>query len=107
MEMATLQLLAFSSIIFFIIAYVIMDGFDLGVGSLYLLAPKTDDRRILLNSIGPFWDGNEVWLLIFGAGLFGVFPLAYASIFSGFYLLFLLFALGLIFRAPADRKSVV
>ena len=53
-----------------VILYVILDGFDLGVGTLHLFARKDEDRRIFLNAIGPVWDGNEVWLIIVGGGLF-------------------------------------
>jgi len=77
----------FIAIVFMIIMYVILDGFDLGTGILYLKAAKTDnERRILLNAIGPVWDGNEVWLIAAGGTLFFAFPLMYASSFSGFYL---------------------
>jgi len=83
-----------------IIGYAILDGFDLGVGSLYYLLGKTEEeKRILLNSVGPFWDGNEVWLLTGGGALFAAFPLVYASVFSGFYLAMILVLFGLIFRA--------
>jgi cytochrome d ubiquinol oxidase subunit II len=83
------------------IGYAILDGFDLGVGAL-LLRTKTDvDRRILLNAIGPVWDGNEVWLVVGGGALFAAFPNVYATIFSGFYLPFILLLVGLIFRAVA------
>ena len=59
----------------------------LGVGILHLLVGKNDtERRLVLNSIGPIWDGNEVWLIVGGGVLFAAFPLAYASLFSGFYL---------------------
>ena len=68
-------------------AYVVLDGFDLGVGMLLpLLARSEDDRRQILRSIGPVWDGSEVWLLAGGGTLFFAFPLLYASAFSGFYL---------------------
>ncbi len=68
-------------------AYVVLDGFDLGVGAVYLLVARSDSERSqALNSIGPIWDGNEVWLLAAGGTLFFVFPLLYASAFSGFYL---------------------
>ncbi|MGC2696429.1 MAG: cytochrome d ubiquinol oxidase subunit II [Candidatus Angelobacter sp.] len=70
-----------------ITAYVVLDGFDLGAGVLHLLIAKTDqERRIILRTIGPVWDGNEVWLLAGGGTLFFAFPLLYASGFSGFYL---------------------
>ncbi len=81
--------------------YAILDGFDLGVG-IWLLKGKTDlDRRIMLNSIGPVWDGNEVWLVVGGGALFAAFPDVYATVFSGFYLPFMLLLVGLIFRAVA------
>ena len=82
--------------------YVILDGFDLGVGMLSPFIAHTDhDRRILLNSIGPVWDGNEVWLVLGGGALFAAFPLVYASLFSGFYLAMMLVLLVLIMRTVA------
>lgn len=70
-----------------LIGYAILDGFDLGVGALHLVLGRTDeDRRVALNAIGPVWDGNEVWLIAWGATLFLAFPRAYAVGFSGFYL---------------------
>ena len=80
--------------------YAMLDGFDLGVGALHLLVVKDDrDRRLFINSIGPVWDGNEVWLVTGGGALFAAFPLVYAEIFSGFYLAFMLLLCTLIFRA--------
>ena len=68
-------------------AYVVLDGFDIGVGILYpILARSEEDRRVMMRSIGPVWDGNEVWLLAGGGTLYFAFPLLYASAFSGFYL---------------------
>jgi cytochrome bd ubiquinol oxidase subunit II len=81
--------------------YAILDGFDLGVGILHLFVKKDHDRRILLNSIGPVWDGNEVWLVTGGGALFAAFPGAYATVFSGFYNAFMLLLVALIFRAVA------
>jgi cytochrome d ubiquinol oxidase subunit II len=81
--------------------YALLDGFDLGVGALHLLTRKDEERRILLNSIGPVWDGNEVWLVTGGGALFAAFPHVYATIFSGFYLAFMLLLVMLIFRAVA------
>ncbi len=81
--------------------YAILDGFDLGVGILHLFVKKDEDRRILLNSIGPVWDGNEVWLVTGGGALFAAFPGAYATVFSGFYNAFMLLLVALIFRAVA------
>lgn len=82
-----------------IIGYAILDGFDLGVGILSLFARNEDERRVHLNAIGPFWDGNEVWLLTAGGALFAAFPEVYATVFSGFYIAFMLLLVALIFRA--------
>ncbi|MEZ5344639.1 MAG: cytochrome d ubiquinol oxidase subunit II [Pyrinomonadaceae bacterium] len=79
--------------------YAILDGFDLGVGILHPFVKTDNDRRILMNSIGPLWDGNEVWLVTFGGALFATMPHAYATAFSGFYLAFMLLLCALIFRA--------
>ncbi|MBE2189572.1 MAG: cytochrome d ubiquinol oxidase subunit II [Desulfobulbaceae bacterium] len=81
--------------------YAILDGFDLGVGSLHLLIKNDIDRRIALNSIGPFWDGNEVWLVTGGGALFAAFPDVYATFASGFYLAVMLILMVIIFRAVA------
>ncbi len=82
-------------------AYCILDGFDLGVGALHLFAKNDKQRRIFLNAIGPVWDGNEVWIVIMMGGLFAGFPNVYATIFSGFYTLFMFLIAGLMFRACA------
>ena len=79
--------------------YAILDGFDLGVGILHIGARGDVERRIFMNSIGPLWDGNEVWLVTFGGALFAAFPEAYATAFSGFYLAFMALLFALIFRA--------
>ena len=79
--------------------YAILDGFDLGVGIVHLAVKKDKERRILMNSIGPLWDGNEVWLVTFGGALFAAFPHAYATAFSGFYTPFMILLFALIFRA--------
>lgn len=82
--------------------YAVLDGFDLGVGILHVFVAKEDhERRLLLNAIGPLWDGNEVWLVTFGGALFAAFPNVYASVFSSYYLPFMLLLFGLIFRAVA------
>jgi cytochrome d ubiquinol oxidase subunit II len=81
--------------------YALLDGFDLGVGALHLFTRKDEHRRILLNAIGPVWDGNEVWLVTGGGALFAAFPNVYATVFSGFYLAFILLLVALIFRAVA------
>ena len=79
--------------------YAVLDGFDLGVGMLHLLARGDGERRTFITTIGPIWDGNEVWLVTFGGALFAAFPEAYATIFSGFYIVFMLVLLALIARA--------
>lgn len=81
--------------------YAVLDGFDLGVGALHLFCRTDHDRRIFLNSIGPVWDGNEVWLVTGGGALFAAFPEAYATVFSGFYIAFMALLCCLIFRAVA------
>ena len=81
--------------------YAMLDGFDLGVGALHLFTKKDEHRRMMLNAIGPVWDGNEVWLVTGGGALFAAFPNVYATVFSGFYLAFVLLLVALIFRAVA------
>lgn len=81
--------------------YVMLDGFDLGVGALHLFTDTDEERRIMINAIGPVWDGNEVWLVTGGGALFAAFPNVYATVFSGFYLAFVLLLVALIFRAVA------
>ena len=81
--------------------YAILDGFDLGIGILHLFTRKDEERRVMLNAIGPVWDGNEVWLVTGGGALFAAFPNVYATVFSGFYLAFMLLLAALIFRAVA------
>lgn len=84
---------------FLLAGYAVLDGFDLGVGILHPLAKSDEDRRIFLNSIGPLWDGNEVWLVTFGGAMFAAFPETYATVFSGFYTAFMLLLCAIIFRA--------
>jgi cytochrome d ubiquinol oxidase subunit II len=82
--------------------YVILDGFDLGVGILHPFVAKCDEeRRLSLNSIGPIWDGNEVWLITGGGVLFAAFPIVYATVFSGFYPAMMLVLLAIILRTVA------
>jgi cytochrome d ubiquinol oxidase subunit II len=99
MEPTALQLTWFVLLGVLMAGYAILDGFDLGVGILHLLARDDHERRLFLNSIGPLWDGNEVWLVVFGGVTFAAFPNAYAAAFSGFYLAFMLLLCCLIFRA--------
>lgn len=79
--------------------YALLDGFDLGVGILHLFARGERERRTHLAAVGPFWDGNEVWLLAGGGALFAAFPPVYAAAFSTFYLAFMLLLVALVFRA--------
>src|SRR5437879_2427692 len=82
-----------------IVAYVVLDGFDLGVGILHPFLARTDEeKQLMLRSIGPVWDGNEVWLLAGGGTLYFAFPLLYASAFSGFYLALMIVLWLLIMR---------
>jgi cytochrome bd ubiquinol oxidase subunit II len=83
------------------VGYAMLDGFDLGVGALHLFTKGDEERRVMLNAIGPVWDGNEVWLVTGGGALFAAFPNVYATVFSGFYLAFVLLLVALIFRAVA------
>ncbi|MBG0741641.1 cytochrome d ubiquinol oxidase subunit II [Paeniglutamicibacter antarcticus] len=82
--------------------YLFLEGFDLGVGMLMkLFARNNTERRVLLNTVGPVWDGNEVWLITAGGAMFAAFPLWYASLFSALYIPLVFVLLGLIFRAVA------
>src|SRR5512142_2933985 len=78
--------------------YVLLDGFDLGVGILYGFAPDRDARSLVMNSIAPIWDGNETWLVLGGVGLLAAFPLAFAIILPAVYFPLLAMLLGLVFR---------
>ncbi len=106
-----MEILWFCVIAFMLAMYVILDGFDLGAGVLHLFVAKNEEeRRTVLNAIGPFWDGNEVWLLAAGGTLYFAFPLLYASSFSGFYLplmivlwLLMLRGLGIELRHHVDH----
>lgn len=98
--MSALAVLWFFLIFVLIAGYFVLDGFDLGVGVLYrALAKDERERALVRRSIGPVWDGNEVWLLTAGGALFAAFPAAYATTFSGFYLAVMLVLFGLIVRA--------
>lgn len=101
MHFFSLEFVWYVIIGFCIVFYTVLDGFDLGVGSLHLFAKKDEDRRIFLNAIGPVWDGNEVWLVVIIGALFAGFPNAYATLLSGFYVLNMVLIAGLIFRAVA------
>ena len=95
-----LQTIWFILVAVLLAGYVILDGFDLGVGIWYLFGGEKD-RQAMLASIGPVWDGNEVWLLTGGGALFAAFPHVYATVFSGFYLAMMLLVFALMFRGVA------
>ncbi|MDF2488726.1 MAG: cioB [Pseudomonas sp.] len=88
-------------IIFGVMMYVVMDGFDLGIGLLFPFVKGDRDRDVMMNTVAPVWDGNETWLVLGGAGLFGAFPLAYSVVLSALYLPLMLMLVGLIFRGVA------
>ncbi|HWJ06365.1 MAG TPA: cytochrome d ubiquinol oxidase subunit II [Steroidobacteraceae bacterium] len=88
-------------IAFSVIAYVVLDGFDLGVGILFPFVPQESHRDEMMNSVAPVWDGNETWLVLGGGGLFAVFPLAYAIMMPALYAPVIALLLGLIFRGVA------
>ena len=94
------QTLWFFLILILLAGYSLLDGFDLGIGALLPFLGKTkEEKDVLINSISPVWDGNEVWLITGGGALFAAFPHAYATAFSGFYLAMMLVLFALIFRA--------
>jgi len=96
----TLENIWFFLVAFLLTGYVILDGFDLGAGVLYpFVARSEDERRVVRASIGPIWDGNEVWLVAGAGAVFAAFPMVYAMTFSGFYLAIMLVLFGLILRA--------
>lgn len=98
----TLNDVWFALFVIVISGYLILDGFDMGVGILHMIFAKSDnERRLSLNSIGPVWDGNEVWIILGGGALFAAFPLVYASLFSGFYAAMMLVLLVMILRTCA------
>lgn len=88
-------------ILFGVMMYVVMDGFDLGIGIIFPFVPDKHDRDVMMNTVAPVWDGNETWLVLGGAGLLAAFPLAYAVVLSAFYVPLILMLVGLIFRGVA------
>ena len=100
-EPTALALFWIAAIAFSILMYVILDGFDLGVGILFGSTSEEDKRVGMMNTIAPFWDGNETWLVVVGAGLFATFPVVYAVFLGAFYLPVLMMLLALIFRGIA------
>jgi cytochrome d ubiquinol oxidase subunit II len=88
-------------IAFAVFVYVVMDGFDLGLGMLFPLFPKKEDRDVMMNSVAPVWDGNETWLVLGGGGLMAAFPLAYSVLMPALYTPMIVMLLGLVFRGVA------
>jgi len=101
MEMFDLTIIWAGIIGFGLMMYVLMDGFDLGLGILYPFAPDEDARDVMMNSVAPVWDGNETWLVLAGAGLLGAFPLVYSVFLPALYIGVFLMLAGLIFRGVA------
>jgi len=98
---ATITTLFAFIIAFAVFAYVVMDGFDLGVGMLFPFFPESRDRDVMMNSVAPVWDGNETWLVLGGGGLFAAFPLAFAILMPAIYAPVIGMLLGLVFRGVA------
>lgn len=88
-------------IIFGVMMYVVMDGFDLGIGILFPFVKDDTERDVMMNTVAPVWDGNETWLVLGGAGLFAAFPLAYSVVLSALYLPLMFMLIGLVFRGVA------
>ncbi|WP_368211483.1 cytochrome d ubiquinol oxidase subunit II [Aeromonas sp. s10] len=99
MDYETLKVIWWGLVLFLLVGFVVMDGFDLGVGMLLPVVGKTDDeRRVLLNSVGPVWEGNQVWLIAGAGTLFAAWPLVYAAAFSALYVPFMSLLFGLFLR---------
>jgi len=94
-------------IAFAVCMYVLMDGFDLGIGILFQTVPTDDERDIMMNSVAPVWDGNETWLVLGGGGLLGVYPLAYATLLPALYLPIIVMLVALVFRFKAIRGKFI
>ncbi|MBA1145850.1 cytochrome d ubiquinol oxidase subunit II [Ectothiorhodospiraceae bacterium WFHF3C12] len=101
MEQIDLTVIWAVIIAFGIVMYVLMDGFDLGVGILFPFAPDESSRDVMMNTVAPVWDGNETWLVLGGAGLLGAFPLVYSVFLPALYIGVFLLLAGLIFRGVA------
>ncbi|GAA0587316.1 cytochrome d ubiquinol oxidase subunit II [Caenispirillum bisanense] len=98
MDSLDLTLIAAGILVLGVFMYVLLDGFDLGVGILYPLAPSEHCRDLMMDSVAPVWDGNETWLVLGGTALLAAFPLAYAVLLPAFYIPLMLMLIGLIFR---------
>src|ERR1051326_2445135 len=90
---------------FGVFMYVLLDGFDLGVGILFAFESDASNRELMMNSVAPIWDFNETWLVLGGVGLFAAFPLAFAIVIPAVYFPILFMLIGLIFRGAAFRFS--
>ncbi len=101
MDATHLQVAWFGLLLLFLVAYSVLDGFDLGVGMLTLFTRSEEKRNLLFSALAPVWDGNELWLVIAGASIFAVFPQAYAAALSGLYLPIFCIAVSLMLRAAA------
>ena len=99
--MIDLSLLWIGIIAFAVLMYVVLDGFDLGIGILFPFFPEQAERDVMMNTVAPIWDGNETWMVLGGASLFAAFPLAYATVLSALYLPVILMVIALIFRGVA------
>ncbi len=88
-------------IAFAVLTYVVLDGFDLGIGILFPFGRSHEDRNVMMNTVAPVWDGNETWLILGGGGLFAVFPLAYSVVMTALYMPIILMLLALVFRGVA------
>ena len=106
MEPSTLALFWAGVIAAAILLYVILDGFDIGVGILFGITRDQAKRGQMMTSIAPFWDGNETWLVVIGASLFAAFPAVYAVFLGAFYLPVLLMLFGLIFRESRSNSAI-
>src|ERR1039457_4121871 len=99
LEFATLKVIWWLLLGVLLIGFAIMDGFDLGVGMLLPFFGRTDsERRVIINTVGPVWEGNQVWLILGGGAIFAAWPALYAASFSGFYLAMMLVLAALILR---------
>ena len=96
-----LPVIWFIIIVFSTLMYIVMDGFDLGIGMLYPFIKQREDRDLMMNTVAPVWDGNETWLVLGGAALFGAFPLAYSVILDALAMPLTLMLVALIFRGVA------
>lgn len=96
-----LPVIWFIIIVFSTLMYIVMDGFDLGIGMLYPFIKSDQDRDLMMNTVAPVWDGNETWLVLGGASLFGAFPLAYSVILDALAMPLTLMLVALIFRGVA------